>query len=82
LDNKNPNGWIPQQKITVEEAIKAYTINNAYAAFEEKIKGTIEVGKLADLVVLNEDILTIDPVKIKDVKVDMTVFDGKVIYQK
>ena len=57
LDDKNPNGWIPEQKITVEEAIKAYTINNAYAAFEEKIKGTIEVGKLADLVVLNEDIL-------------------------
>ncbi len=82
LDDKNPNGWIPEQKITVAEAIKAYTINNAYAAFEENIKGTIEAGKLADLVVLNEDILMIDPVKIKDVKVDMTVFDGKVIYKK
>jgi predicted amidohydrolase YtcJ len=82
LDDKNPNGWIPEQKITVEEAIKAYTFNNAYAAFEEKTKGSIEVGKLADLVILNEDILTIDPVKIKDVKVDMTVFDGKVIFKK
>jgi predicted amidohydrolase YtcJ len=82
LDDKNPNGWIPEQKITVEEAIKAYTINNAYAAFEENTKGSIEVGKLADLVILNEDILTIDSVKIKDVKVDMTVFDGKVIYKK
>lgn len=82
LDDKNPNGWIPEQKITVEEAIKAYTINNAYAAFEENVKGSIDVGKLADLVILNEDILTIDPVKIKDVKVDMTVFDGKVIYKR
>jgi hypothetical protein len=81
LDDKNPNGWIPNQKITVEEAIKAYTINNAYAAFEENMKGSIEVGKLADLVVLNEDILAIDPVKIKDIKVDMTVFDGKIIYK-
>lgn len=82
LDDKNPNGWIPEQKITVEEAIKCYTINNAYAAFEENIKGSIEVGKLADLVVLNEDILTIDPVRIKDVKVEMTVFDGNVIYKR
>ncbi len=82
LDDKNPNGWIPEQKITVEESIRAYTINNAYAAFEENTKGSIEVGKLADLVVLDADILTIDPVKIKDVKVDMTVFDGKVIYKK
>ena len=82
LDDKNPDGWIPEQKITVEEAIRAYTVNNAYAAFEEKNKGSIEAGKLADLVVLNEDILTIDPVKIKDVKVDMTVFDGRVIYKR
>lgn len=82
LDDKNPDGWIPEQKISVEEAIKCYTINNAYAAFEEKVKGSIEIGKLADFVVLDDDILTIDPVKIRDVKVDMTVFDGKVIYKK
>lgn len=82
LDDKNPEGWIPEQKISVEEAIMAYTINNAYASFEEKIKGSIEVGKLADFTVLDQDILTIDPVKIKDVKVEMTVFDGKVIYKK
>jgi predicted amidohydrolase YtcJ len=82
LDGKNPAGWIPEQKISVKEAIKCYTINSAYAAFEEGIKGSIEVGKLADLVVLSNDILTIDPVKIKDVKVDMTVFDGKIIYER
>jgi predicted amidohydrolase YtcJ len=82
LDDKNPNGWIPEQKITVEEAIKAYTINNAYATFEENVKGSIVQGKLADFVVLNEDILTINPVQIKDVRVNMTVFDGKVIFKR
>ena len=82
LDDNNPNGWIPEQKISVEDAIRCYTINNAYAAFEENIKGSIEVGKLADLVVLSDDIFSINPVKIKDVKVDMTVFDGKIIYMR
>jgi predicted amidohydrolase YtcJ len=80
LDDKNPEGWIPGQKITVEEAIECYTINNAYASFDEKIKGSIEPGKLADMVVLDEDILTINPVNIKDVKVVMTIMDGKIIY--
>lgn len=82
LDDKNPDGWIPEQKISVEDAIKCYTLNSAYASFEENIKGSIEVGKLADLIVLSDDILTIDPVKIKDAEVIMTVFDGKIIYQK
>lgn len=81
LDDKNPNGWIPEQKISVEEAIKCYTLNSAYASFEENIKGSIEVGKLADLIILSDDILSIDPVKIKDAKVELTVFDGKIIYQ-
>lgn len=82
LDNKNPDGWIPEQKISIEDAIKCYTINSAYASFEENIKGSIEVGKLADLIVLSDDILTIDPIKIKDAIVEMTVFDGKIIYKK
>lgn len=82
LDDKNPDGWIPEQKISVEDAIKCYTVNSAYASFEENIKGTIETGKLADLIILSDDILTIDPNKIKDVKVEMTLFDGKVIYNK
>ncbi|GAB6282953.1 MAG: amidohydrolase [Ignavibacterium sp.] len=82
LDDKNPEGWIPEQKITVEEAVKCYTINNAYASFEEKVKGSIEVGKLADLVVLSDDIFLIEPIKIKDVKIEMTIFDGKIIYDK
>jgi len=80
VDNKNPDGWIPEQKISIEEAIKCYTLNAAYASFEENLKGSIEVGKLADMVILSEDILTIDPVKIKEVKVDMTIFNGEIIY--
>ncbi len=82
LDDKNPDGWIPEQKISIEDAIKCYTLNSAYASFEENIKGSIEAGKLADLIVLSDDILTIDPVKIKDAQVEMTVFDGKIIYSK
>jgi predicted amidohydrolase YtcJ len=82
LDDKNPDGWIPEQKITVEEAIKCYTINSAYASFEENIKGSIEAGKLADMIVLSDDIFTIDPVKIKDVNIEMTIFDGEIILRK
>jgi len=82
VDGNNPNGWIPEQKITIEEAIKAYTLDAAYASFEESIKGSIEVGKLADMVVLSDNILTIDPIKIWDVKVEMTIFDGEIVYEK
>ncbi|MCU0414737.1 MAG: amidohydrolase [Ignavibacteriaceae bacterium] len=81
VDGQNPNGWIPEEKISVEDAIKCYTLNSAYASYEEKIKGSIETGKFADFVVLSEDILTIDPVKIKDVEVEMTVFGGEIIYE-
>ena len=79
LDGKHPNGWVPEQKITVAEAVKAYTMGSAYASFEEKLKGSVEPGKLADLVVLTDDIFNIDPIKIADTKVYMTIFDGKVI---
>jgi predicted amidohydrolase YtcJ len=80
VDGKNPYGWIPEEKISVENAIKCYTLNAAYASFEDKIKGSIEVGKLADFVVLSDDILVIDPDEIKDVKVTMTIFDGEIVY--
>jgi predicted amidohydrolase YtcJ len=79
LDGKHPQGWIPEQKISVEDAVRAYTVGSAYASFDEKIKGSIEAGKLADLVVLSDDIFSIDPVKIADVKVYMTIFDGRLI---
>jgi predicted amidohydrolase YtcJ len=82
LDEKRPGGWIPEQKITVAEAVRAYTFGSAYASFEEGIKGTIEPGKLADFVGLSEDIFAIDPVGIRNVKVMLTVFDGRVVYSR
>ena len=69
LDDKHPEGWIPEQKVTVEEALRAYTVNAAYASFEEGIKGSLERGKLADFVVLEKDITTLPPVEIKNVSV-------------
>jgi hypothetical protein len=82
LDGKRPQGWVPEQKITVAEAVRAYTMGAAYASFDEKIKGSIEVGKLADLAVLSADIFKINPVEIEKTKVVMTIFDGKVIYER
>ena len=81
LDGKNPNGWIPEQKITVEEAVRAYTVGSAYAEFQESVKGTITSGKLADLVILSRDIFKIDPKEIENVKVVMTIMDGRVVYE-
>lgn len=82
LDDKNPNGWIPEQKISVEEAVRAFTWGSAYAEFQETVKGTLEPGKLADFVMISDDIFTIDPVKIRDAKVLLTVVDGRIVYQK
>ena len=82
LDNRNPNGWIPEQKISVAQAVHAYTMGSAYAQFDEKIKGSLEPGKLADLAVLSEDIFHIDPVQIQNTHVDLTIFNGRVIYDR
>ncbi len=81
LDDKNPNGWIPEQKISVEEALRAYTQGSAYAEFQENEKGTISVGKLADFVVLSEDIFDIDPNTIRQVKVLRTVMNGRTVFE-
>jgi predicted amidohydrolase YtcJ len=81
LDNRNPNGWIPEQKISVAEAVHAYTAGSAYAQFDEKSKGSLEPGKLADLAVLSQDIFHIDPVQIENTHIDLTIIDGRVIYE-
>jgi predicted amidohydrolase YtcJ len=81
LDNKNPKGWVPEQKITVEEALRAYTTGSAYAEFQENVKGTITPGKLADLVILSGDIFTIDPNEIARVKVLVTIMDGAIVFE-
>jgi hypothetical protein len=80
LSGQPEGGWFPQEKLTVEEAIKAYTLNTAYASFEEGMKGTITVGKLADFVVLSDNLLTMNPNDIKEVTVETTVVGGKVVY--
>ncbi len=72
----------PDESISVMDAIRIFTINAAYAGFEEKIKGSIELGKLADLIVLNEDILTVETDVIKDIQVDYTIVNGKILYSR
>lgn len=80
LDGKNPNGWFPEQKLTVAEAVEAYTMGSAYAEFQENEKGSITPGKLADMVLLSDDIFTIPPAKIRDVKVLKTIVGGKIVW--
>jgi predicted amidohydrolase YtcJ len=82
LDGKRPDGWVPEQKITVAEAVEAYTMGSAYAEFQEKEKGSIIPGKLADMVILSDDIFTIKPEAIKDVKVVRTFLGSKIIYER
>lgn len=81
LDGSNPDGWVPEEKLTVEQALIGYTITGAYASFEEDIKGSLEPGKLADFVILDQNILEIDPVAIRDVKVLMTFVGGRKVFE-
>jgi hypothetical protein len=82
LDGKNPDGWFPEQKLTVAEAVEAYTMGSAYAEFQEKEKGSLVAGKLADLVILSDDIFSIEPMKIRDVKVLKTIVGGRVVFDR
>jgi predicted amidohydrolase YtcJ len=82
LDHKNPAGWIPEQRITVAQAVHAYTMDSAFAEHQESSKGSIEPGNLADLVVLSADIFSIPPDQIQNVKVDLTIFEGTVVYER
>ena len=76
------NGLVPEECISIREALKTYTINGAYAAFEEGVKGSIEVGKLADLVILDKNPLEVPKDKIKDIQVLETYIRGKIVYKK
>lgn len=80
-DGANPNGWVSEQKISVEQALRAYTMANAYAGYQEDILGTLEPGKYADFVVLSEDLFAVDPADIQDVRVLRTVIAGEEKYQ-
>lgn len=81
LDGKHPDGWVPEQKISVDEAVRAYTVGSAYAEFAENVKGTLTPGKLADLVMLDRDIYKINPTGIDQAKVVLTIVDGRVVYE-
>ncbi len=80
LDDKNPNGWFPDEKISVEQALRCYTTNNAYACFQENKLGRLKAGMLADFVILSDNILEIAPEKIRDIKVLRTIVNGKEVY--
>lgn len=81
LDGKHPSGWVPEQKISLEEAIRAYTVGSAYAEFQDQVKGSLTPGRLADLVLLDGDIFKVDAAKLDQVKVTMTMVDGKLVYE-
>jgi len=82
IDGKKPGGWIPEQRIRPEEALRAYTVSAAWAGFEEKEKGSLEIGKLADFVILSDDPLSVRPEALEKISVDATVVGGRVVYQK
>ena len=80
LDDKNPGGWYPAEKVTVEQALKCYTQQNAFASFMENKTGVLKKGMLADFVILSDDLLTMQPELIKNVTVIKTIVNGKVVY--
>jgi predicted amidohydrolase YtcJ len=82
IDDRNPGGWVPEQKITVEEALRAYTSSAAHASFEESVKGTIAAGKLADLVMLERNIFDVSPEEIRNVRVVMTMVGGRKVFER
>ncbi|MEA1876528.1 MAG: amidohydrolase [Bacteroidota bacterium] len=82
LDGGHPDGWIPEEKITLEEALKAYTIDAAYASFEEDIKGSLEDGKLADFVILDQDLFSIPSDEIIDIEVVHTFVGGQLVFRR
>jgi predicted amidohydrolase YtcJ len=82
LDGRHPGGWVPEQKVTVAEALTAYTAGSARAEFEEKGKGSIGAGKLADLVILSADPFKVRPEEIGGLKVEMTIVGGRVVFER
>jgi predicted amidohydrolase YtcJ len=80
LDGANPDGWVPEQKISVEQALHAYTTEAAYASFEENLKGKLKAGMLADFVLLEHDLTAISVASIRDVTVLKTFVGGKLVF--
>jgi predicted amidohydrolase YtcJ len=82
IDGANPSGWVPEQKVGVEEALRAYTLEGAYASFEDDRKGVLKAGMLADMVLLDRDITRIPPETIRDTRVLKTIVDGRVVFSR
>jgi len=82
LDDRHPGGWVPEQRIRVEEALRSYTVESAYALFEEKEKGRLEAGMLADLVMLDRDLTRIKPHELRQARVVLTVVGGRVVHEE
>ena len=82
LDDRNPGGWVPDQKITVDEALRAYTRGGAYASFDEKEKGVLATGTLADFAIIDRDLTRIAPEAIRDAHIVLTAVGGKVVYER
>ena len=82
MSGKPEGGWIPEERLPVAEAVRLFTKYPAYGSYSEGVNGTVEPGKNADFVVLNEDIYSADPDRIKDIKVDMTILAGKTVYER
>jgi predicted amidohydrolase YtcJ len=82
LDDKNPQGWIPEQKISVDDALRAYTLDAAYATFEETDKGSLTPGKLADVVVIDRNLSRIPAEAIRDAGIDFTIVGGRIVYER
>lgn len=82
LDDRNPGGWVPAQKITVEEALRAYTAGAAFAGFDEKEKGTLEAGKLADFVMIDRDLTAIPAETIREARIMLTVVGGRIVFER
>ncbi len=82
IDGKPPDGWIPQQRLALAAALRAYTQGSAYGSKQEALKGILAPGKLADMIVLSQDLFKIEPQRIHETRVVLTIFDGKVIYRE
>jgi hypothetical protein len=82
VEGQPKEGWLPEQKISIHQALKAYTLGGSYSSGEERVKGKIAPGYLADVVVLSQDLFSIDPMKTFEIKVVLTLFDGKIIYDE
>jgi predicted amidohydrolase YtcJ len=82
LDDRNPGGWVPEQKITVEQALRAYTSGGAYAGFQEKEVGVLKPGMLADIVMIDRDLTRVAPETIRDARIMLTIVGGRAVFDR